>query len=45
MNDQLVLAGIKPVYGVRDFSDWKDWSDLLEAEFDKRGVKYTKVAW
>ena len=44
-DDQLVLSGLKPVYGVRGFSDWKDWSDLLEAELDKRGVKYTKVGW
>jgi len=44
-DDQLVLAGLKPIYGVRDFSDWKDWSDLLQAELDKRGVKYTKVGW
>jgi hypothetical protein len=44
-DDQLVLAGLQPIYGARAFSDWKAWSDMLERELDKRSVKYTKVGW
>ena len=44
-DDQLILSGLKPIYCVRDFPDWRAWSDLLEAELDKRAVKYAKVGW
>jgi hypothetical protein len=44
-DDQLVLAGLQPIYGARAFSDWKAWSDMLEHELDERSVKYTKVGW
>jgi hypothetical protein len=33
------------VYGVRVFPDWRPWADQIEAELDKRGVKYTKIVW
>lgn len=35
----------RKVYGVREFPDWKAWASAIEAELDKRGVKYTKVQW
>ena len=33
------------LYGVRQYQDWRRWSDALEAELDKRQVKYVKVVW
>ncbi len=45
IDDQLVLAGGTPTFGVRGFPDWRPWSDMLEDELDKRKIKYTKVDW
>lgn len=45
VDDQLHLAGLSKVYGVREFSDWRDWSNAIEAELDRRSVKYQRVAW
>jgi hypothetical protein len=45
VDDQLRLSGLQPIFGVREFADWRPWSDMLEAELDQRGVKYTKVEW
>lgn len=33
------------IYGVREYSDWLLSSDAIEAELNKRQVKYQKVAW
>lgn len=38
-------AGQPKVYGVREFSDWRLWSDALERELDKRGIGYEKIRW
>jgi hypothetical protein len=32
-------------YGVRQFADWKQWSDALEAELQTRNIPFTKVKW
>lgn len=45
VDDALILSGFKPTYGVRDYADWRSWSDALEAELDKRNAKYAKVSW
>ncbi|MFO0812525.1 MAG: hypothetical protein U0796_04870 [Gemmatales bacterium] len=45
IDDTLHLSGLPKTYGVRDFADWRPWTDALEAELDNRKVKYAKVAW
>ncbi|MGA2398862.1 MAG: hypothetical protein ABSG30_12465 [Steroidobacteraceae bacterium] len=32
-------------YGVRQFPDWRQWSDALEAELQKRKIPFSKVKW
>jgi hypothetical protein len=37
--------GGKP-YGVREFSDWREWAEMFESELDSRAdVKYEKIRW
>lgn len=45
VDDTLHLSGLPKTYEVRGFPDWHEWSDKLEAELDKRKVRYAKVAW
>ena len=33
------------IYGVREYSDWRQWSDALESEMTKRGVNFEPVPW
>ena len=42
--DALPPGQPKP-YGVRDFPDWRTWSDALEAELTVRNVPFSKVPW
>lgn len=37
--------GDKKPYGVRQTGDWKEWSDALESELQKRHMSFTKVPW
>ncbi|MCP1271778.1 hypothetical protein [Acetobacter cerevisiae] len=32
-------------YGVREFPDWKEQSDEIEAELDRRQEHYSKIPW
>ena len=33
-------------YGVREFSDWREWAVMFESELDGRpDVKYEKIRW
>jgi hypothetical protein len=43
--DDTTPTGQDKAYGVREFPDWKEMSDDLEAELDRRGETYTKVPW
>jgi hypothetical protein len=43
--DNATPAGQDKAYGVREFPDWKEMADELEAELDRRGETYTKVPW
>jgi len=45
IDDALHLAGLPKVHGVRDFPDWRVWSDALAVELENRGIKYQKVDW
>ena len=33
------------IHEVREESDWKIWSDQLEAELDKKNAIYQKIKW
>jgi hypothetical protein len=33
------------MYGVREWPDWKEWSDGIEAKLDEKGVNYSKIDW
>ena len=43
--DDQAPPGAEKAYGVREFSDWRKMSDDIEAELDRRGIKYNKVPW
>ena len=43
--DDALPAGQDKVYNVREFPDWGEHSDRIEAELDSRGAVYTKVSW
>ena len=43
-HDEASGAG-KKTYGVREYSDWKQESDLLEAELSKRNIPYEPIPW
>jgi len=50
IHDRLVEEdGLPPtqqkIYGVREFPDWKEQADEMEAELDLRSEVYTKVPW
>ena len=32
-------------YGVRTYSDWRQWSDALESELADRGAPFEPVPW
>ena len=32
-------------YGVREYSDWRQWSDSLESEMTKRSIEFEPVPW
>lgn len=42
--DDEIKTGDK-IFWVREFSDWKEMSDLIESELNKRGEKFTPVPW
>ncbi|MBO9535584.1 hypothetical protein [Herbaspirillum sp.] len=43
--DDQLPKGQEKIYGVREFSDWRDMSNEIEAELDRRGIKYNKICW
>ncbi|HWL06998.1 MAG TPA: hypothetical protein VNQ76_01160 [Planctomicrobium sp.] len=43
IDDMLYLSRLPKTYGVRDYSDWREWADSLEIELDKRKIKFAKV--
>jgi hypothetical protein len=44
-DDDALPTGQDKLYGVREFPDWREQSNKIEAELDSRGAIYTKVAW
>lgn len=47
IHDRLVDedSGVTDIYGVRQYADWRQQADEIEAELDRRGEVYTKVPW
>ncbi len=45
VEEDALPAGAQKTYGVREFQDWRDQADEMEAELDRRGETYTKVPW
>jgi hypothetical protein len=43
--DEAIPDGQAKIYGVREFSDWRQLSDAYECELEKRGVYFEKVPW
>lgn len=43
-DDATPLGQDKP-FGVRAFADWRQLTDAIEVELDKRNVPYPKIAW
>ena len=38
-------AGPDKPYGVREYPDWRQWSDALEAELVSRGEPFEPMNW
>jgi hypothetical protein len=43
--DDTASGGQEKPYGVREYQDWKQWADTLEAELTKREIQFVKVPW
>lgn len=43
--DDNLFPKAEKTYGVREYPDWRRWSDAIESELNRRQVKYQKVAW
>lgn len=44
-DEKSLMLGQVPEYGVRTFKDWKEWSDRLEDEMQKRTVPFEPIPW
>jgi len=44
-HDDSAPIGQDKMYGVREFADWRELGDSLEAELDQRKETYVKIAW
>jgi hypothetical protein len=43
--DEETPKGQPKPYGVREYADWKKWSDALEGELRRRKAQFTNVPW
>ncbi|WP_454753816.1 hypothetical protein [Cupriavidus necator] len=43
--DDATMAGNDKPYGVREYPDWRQFTDAIEHELDARQVAYTKISW
>jgi hypothetical protein len=43
--DDALPKGGEKFYGVRDYQDWRQQADLIEAELDNRKITYQKIVW
>jgi hypothetical protein len=38
-------AGPKKPHGVREYRDWRQWSDAIEAELRRRNEHFDPIRW
>ncbi|AEG68830.1 hypothetical protein PP715_21310 [Ralstonia solanacearum] len=43
--DDATPSGQDKPYGVREYADWRELTDAIEAELDSRNVSYPKIVW
>lgn len=43
--DDATPPGQDKPYGVREYADWRGFTDAIEAELDSRNVPYPKIVW
>ena len=43
--DDNTLPEVAKPYGVRQYPDWREQADAIEAELDSRSVSYQKIVW
>lgn len=43
--DDAIPAGRDKTYGVREYSDWRETADKIEAELKKRDVSFEMITW
>lgn len=44
-DEKSISLGKEPEYGVREFKDWKEWSDRIEHEMRKRELPFKPIPW
>lgn len=44
-HDDGTPVGHDKTYGVREFADWRELGDGIEAELDRRQESYSKIPW
>lgn len=43
--DDALPIGQDKIYGVREYADWREHGDAIEAELSARGVSFSKIGW
>ena len=43
--ENALASGDSPGFGVRETPDWKEWSDSLEREMQKREISFEPISW
>lgn len=43
--DDQIPDGHAKTYGVREFADWRELGDAIEAELDRRQESYSRIPW
>ncbi|MFN6268497.1 MAG: hypothetical protein ACK45D_19945 [Alphaproteobacteria bacterium] len=44
-HDDAIPAGRDKTYDVREFSDWRETADKIEAVLKERGVSFETITW
>ena len=45
VTDDDLPEGATKIHEVREYPDWKQWSDRIENVLDNRRVKYERIKW
>ena len=38
-------SSVEKLYGVREYSDWREMADAIEKELISRGIKFVLIPW